>query len=88
MTKAKLKRDALKFQKQMEYHAANPERVGEPVATSKLFPNGLRVEHYDFDGMKGFCIVHAHTGEVFKYYYLTAFEALKRIKDYYCKENS
>jgi hypothetical protein len=70
----------------MKYHAANPERVGEPVATHSRHPNGLRVAPYDHNGMKGFCIVHAHTGEVFKYYYRTAFEAINRITNYYCKE--
>ena len=76
-----------KLEKQMKYHAANPERVGEPVAKCKIFPNGLCVAPYDFDDFKGFCIVHAHTGEVFKYYYPTEYEALNRIKNYYCKES-
>ena len=75
-----------KLELSMAYHAANPERVGEPIATSKNFPNGLRVEPYDHDGLNGFCIVHANTGEVFKFYYRTEFEAINRIKGYYCKE--
>lgn len=75
-----------KLELEMEYHTANPNRVGEPIATSKTFPNGLRVEPYEWEDMRGFCIVHAHTGEVFKMYYPTAFEAIKRITGYYCKE--
>ena len=75
-----------KLEKEMKYHAANPERVGTPFATSKLFPNGLRVAPYSFDGLEGFCIVHAHTGEVFKYFYFMESQAEARIKNYYCKD--
>jgi len=76
----------INLEKSIAYHAANPDRAGEPVATCSIFPKGLRVAPYDFDGMKGYCIVHADTGAVFKLYYTTEYEAINRIKNYYCKD--